>query len=108
MLEGAYKTKLIKKLRTMFPGCYILKNDANYLQGVPDILIIYYDRWAMLETKREKIAEKQANQDWYVDAFNSISFAAFIFPENEREVLRGLQRALQPVRQTRVSRTKSK
>lgn len=98
MLEGAYKTKLIKKLRKMFPGCYILKNNANYLQGVPDLIILYGPYWATLETKKERDAEKQVNQEWHVDAMNSMGFSAFIFPENEREVLRGLRQALQPDR----------
>lgn len=102
MLEGAYKTKLIKKLRKMFPGCYILKNNPNYLQGVPDLIILYGPYWAMLETKRERDSDLQVNQDWHVDKLNEMGFSAFIFPENEREVLRGLQNAFQlPRRQTR-------
>lgn len=102
-LEGAYKTKLIKRLHVMFPGIVILKNDPNYLQGVPDLVLLYYNKWGMLETKRAEKAELQPNQDYYIELFDNMSFAAFIFPENEEEVLRELQQAFQPRRKTRLS-----
>jgi hypothetical protein len=101
--ENRFKTELTRKLRRMFPGCIILRNDANYLQGVPDILILYNDRWATLEAKAYKGARTQPNQPEYVDEMNKMSFSAFIYPENEEEVLCGLQRALEPRRRTRIS-----
>lgn len=96
MREGAYQAKLIKKLRVLFPGCMILKNDSGYLQGVPDLIILYGDRWAMLEVKAYEDAPLQPNQDIYVEMLNEMSFAAFIYPSNEREILRALQQALKP------------
>ncbi len=39
MKENAYQTEVIKKLRLLFVGCVILKNDSTYMQGVPDLLI---------------------------------------------------------------------
>lgn len=98
MKESAYQSKIIKKLRIMFPGCEILKNDATYLQGVPDITIFYNDRWGMLEFKQSKDSPERPNQSYYVRRFSEMSFAAFIYPENEREVLRELQRAFGVVR----------
>ena len=86
------------------PGCYILKNDPTYLQGVPDVTILYGDRWAALEVKRSAKARKRPNQDYRVNEMNDMSFAAVVYPENEEEVLNGLYRALQAPRNTRVSK----
>lgn len=93
MLERNYQVKLIRRLRSMFKGCYILKNDTAYLQGVPDLLILYKDKWAMLEVKADCNAVVQPNQNYYIQDLDRLSFAAFICPENEEEVLRDLQQA---------------
>lgn len=96
--EGRFKESLTKRLESLFPGCVILKNDEQLLQGVPDMLILWEKQWAMLEVKRSANAERQPNQGYYVDLFNSMSYAAFIYPENEEEILSELQRALSPSR----------
>ncbi len=96
-LESEFQQNLVKKLRKMFPDCEILKNNPNYLQGVPDLIILWYDRYALLEVKRSyaEAFEKNVrpNQLYYVDKFNAWSFSAFIYPENEEEVLDALQRS---------------
>lgn len=94
--ENAYQRELLKKLRDMFPksDTMILKNDANYIQGVPDITILHKDRWAILECKRDANAPHRPNQDYYVDKLNGMSYAAFIYPENEERILREVQQAL--------------
>ena len=74
----------------MFPGCIILKNDPQYLQGIPDLSIFYGDRWAMLEVKRSEDESHRPNQDYYVGYLSRMGFASFIFPENEEEVLQEL------------------
>lgn len=94
MQERQYQAKLIKKLEKMFSGCMILKNDPTYLQGVPDILILHGDRWAMLEIKIAAHANIQPNQEYYIDRLGQMSYASFINPENEGEVLHELQLAL--------------
>lgn len=96
MLERDYQSKLIKRIEKMLSGCVILKNDTSYLQGIPDLLILYGGRWAMLEVKRSAHEVHQPNQDYYVDLLNGMSYAAFIFPENEEEILGEVQRALKP------------
>lgn len=96
MAESVFQRRLIKKLQRMFPGCVILKNDPQYMQGIPDLSIFYGDRWAMLEVKASRRAKVQANQPYYIELMNQMSFAAFIYPENEEVVLRDLQQALQP------------
>lgn len=89
--ENTYQPRLIKKLEKLFPGCFILKNDSGYLQGVPDLLVLYRNHWAMLEVKRSANEDKEPNQEYYVELLGEMSFAAFIYPENEEEVLHALQ-----------------
>lgn len=92
-LERDFQSYLIKRLKKMFPGCVILKNDPTYIQGVPDLIVLYENKWAMLEVKKDSSASHQPNQDYYVDKLGKMSFAAFIFPENVEEVLNDLQQA---------------
>lgn len=106
MGEGKYQAYLVKKLRQMFVGCEVFRNNPNQRQGILDLLILYEGRWAMLEVKTSADAEVQPNQPYYVEKFNEMSFAAFIYPENEEQVLSDLQRALRPSRQTRLSKSK--
>ena len=97
-----YKAKLIKKLNELYPGCQIFRNDPkDSHQGVPDLTIIYGDRWAMLETKAATKSARQPNQPYYIEHYNRLSFAAFICPENEEEVLNALKQVLAPSGSTR-------
>lgn len=102
MLESDFQAKLIKELRELFPGCFILKNDTSYMQGIPDLTIFYGERWAVLEVKAFAKAPHQPNQDYYINLFDAMSYAAFIYPENKEEILRGLQSAFGTRRITRV------
>jgi len=91
--EGAYQAKLIRKLKRMFPGCVVMKNDPQYIQGILDLTVLYRDCWALLEVKVSADAPVRPNQRHYQEVLNDMSFAAFIYPENEREVLTALQEA---------------
>ena len=102
MLESKYQRTLIVELKHRFPGCIVLKNDANYLQGFPDLLVLHHDKWAAFEVKASMNSAEQANQAYYVKLLANMSFAAFICPENEEDVLDALQHAFQPRRPTRV------
>lgn len=90
MLESKFQRMLIKKLESMFDGCLVLKNDPNFIQGIPDLMILHHNKWAALEVKKECASKHQTNQDWYVDKMNGMSFARFISPDNEEEVLHEL------------------
>lgn len=103
MRESIYQGELIRKLRDWFPGCFILKNDSEYLPGIPDLLILYRDRWAMLEVKKSAREPYQPNQEWYIQELNAMSFAACIYPANEQEILDALQLAFTTRRQTLFS-----
>lgn len=87
MLENKFQAKLIKELKDLFPGCIIMKNDSSYIQGIPDILILYGSRWASLEVKKNASAAKRPNQDYYVKKMNDMSFSAFVYPENKDQIL---------------------
>ena len=104
MLENRFKTKLIDDIEDMFPGCVVMHLDPNEIQGIPDLLILYKDRWAVLEGKKQKNSPHQSNQEYYVNALNEMSFARFIYPENKEEVLDELQQAFRPRRTTRISK----
>ena len=89
-LESKFQKDLIDKIKARYPGCIALKNDSGYIQGFPDWTILYKDKWAVLEIKRERGARKQPNQEYYVDTLNDMSFSSFVYPENEDEVLKDL------------------
>lgn len=103
MNEPTFQAKLIEELELIFPGCVVAKMDSTYIQGIPDLLILYKDRWALLECKKEKNARHRPNQDYYVDILNKLSFSRFIYPENKEEVLHDLQLAFKSSRSARVS-----
>jgi len=92
MLERDFQRKLIQKLHKLFPDCLVLKNDPNYIQGIPDLIVLCRNKWAALECKKSGSSHKQSNQEIYVSKMNGMSFARFIFPENEEEVLHDLSR----------------
>lgn len=106
MLERRFQAKLIKEIKKSLKGCIVLKTDPTYIQGLPDLLILYNKRWAALEVKKSSKAHHQPNQDYYIQKMNKMSFASFISPENKEEVLNELCKALQPKRSTRSSRCK--
>lgn len=101
MLESAYQARLIRRLEQRFPGCMILKNDSSYRQGIPDLTLFHDNHWAMLEVKSSAKAPREPNQDYYIRLFDAMSFAAFIYPENEEEVLDAIQRSFNSRRPTR-------
>lgn len=91
MKESKFQADLKKELKQMFPGCIVTKLDSGDIQGIPDLLILYKDKWATLENKRNAKASKRPNQDYYVDKMNEMSFSRFIYPENKEEVLNELR-----------------
>lgn len=104
--ENDFQAGLIKEIKNMFPGCYVLKNDPNYIQGIPDLLILFKNMWAALECKRSEKASRQPNQEYYVEELGKMSFASFVSPENKEEVLDELQQTFKPRRSTRISKCK--
>ena len=94
MRESQFQAQLIKKLNKMLPGIIVLKNDPNSIQGIPDLILLYKNRWAALEVKRGATASVRPNQAHYVRTMYAMSYAAFIYPENESEILNEVQQSL--------------
>jgi hypothetical protein len=95
--ESDYQSGLIKRIESRFPGCFVMKNDEQYRQGTPDLTILHGDRWAVLEVKRNEreLNTPVPNQAHYVDRLNTMGYSAFIYPENEEEVLDAVQRTFE-------------
>lgn len=91
MKESKFQADLKKELKTIFPGCIVTKLDSGDIQGIPDLLVLYKDKWATLENKRSATASHRPNQDYYVGKMNEMSFSRFIYPENKDEVLEELK-----------------
>ena len=95
MLERNFQADVIRELKDRFPGCMVLKNDSSYIQGIPDILVLYGKQWAMLECKKSEREHRQPNQEYYVKYLDRMSFARFICPENKEQVFYELQSAFE-------------
>ena len=87
-LESGFQDRLRDELKNLFPGCFIFKMEQ--IQGIPDMLVLYKDKWAMLENKKSANAKRQPNQEYYVDLLNKMSFSRFVYPENKESVLQEL------------------
>lgn len=84
-LESGFQDRLKDELKAMFPGCMIFKMDQ--VQGIPDLLVLFRNKWASLECKQHAKAKRQPNQEYYVGRMDEMSFSRFICPENKDEVL---------------------
>ncbi len=95
MVESKFVCDVLKpRLELEFPGIHILKQDpASNFNGLLDYILLYGDRWAMLEAKRGRGAAQQSHQEYYIRVFDELSFAAFVNPTNLDEVIHDLQSA---------------
>ena len=64
MKENKFQADLKKELRAIFPGCIVTKLDSSDIQGIPDLLVLYKDKWATLEVKKSATASHRPNQDY--------------------------------------------
>lgn len=94
-LERKFQANLVKEIKSLFPGSIVMKLDSGYMQGIPDLLVLWKNKWATLEVKRAESATKQPNQEYYVNLMNGMSFSRFISPENKQEVLDELCKTFQ-------------
>lgn len=92
-LESKFQRYLIEELKERFPGCIVIKNDPNYIQGIPDLIILYKNKWAALECKRSAHEHHQPNQDYYISKMDEMSFASFVCPENKEDILYELEQS---------------
>lgn len=98
-LERDYQMELIPRILSPLPGRvlvdkFVIITDPNYIQGIPDLIVFFRGKWAFLEVKLSEKSKQQPNQEWYINNWRRYVFTAFIYPENEEEVLAALQSAL--------------
>lgn len=93
MLEKDFQPKLIRAIKDRFPGCTVMKTDPRQIQGIPDLLVLHKDKWALLETKAWCSSKKRPNQDFRVNHYNQLSFSAFVNPTNMEDVLNDMERS---------------
>lgn len=86
-LESEFQTRLVKQLEELIPGCFILVKPGYYIQGFPDLLVLYKNMWVALECKRSESAPYEPNQPWYLAELDSMGYAATIYPENSKEII---------------------
>lgn len=101
--ETKFERELMKDLEELLPGCYIFKLDPTQYYGIPDRLILWQQHWIALECKESEDAEVQPNQPWHVEVMNNMSFAAFVYPENRKEILDAICSTFGVGRYARVS-----
>lgn len=106
MKESIFQSRLIKKIKRNFPDSIVLKTDPNYIQGIPDLIVLYTNKWVALECKKSEKAHHQPNQEYYIHKMNKMSYASFVYPENERRVLDEVESALRSSRRSRISKSK--
>jgi hypothetical protein len=105
-LESKFQASLIKELKKTFEGCLVIKTPTDYIQGLPDLLLLFGKQWAMLECKASEKATRQPNQAHYIKLLGDMSFAAIIHPDNKDQVLHDLQRAFRSDRAPRIPERK--
>lgn len=106
MPERKYQAHVIREIRRRMPNSVVLKNDANYMQGILDLTVLLGRHWGMLEVKRSAHEPLQPNQDYYLSMFGSMSYVGIIYPENEARILDELQSALEACGNSRLSGSK--
>jgi len=97
MRENVFKAKVIEKLKKALGPCVVIKiSPVNQIEGFPDLLILYEERWAALEVKKSERAYAGSNQEWWIMHLGQMgAYTNFIYPENMSEVLNEVQHALQ-------------
>lgn len=87
--EGRFQDKVVKDLESL--GALVLKNDASYRQGIPDLTVFMIGGEAIiieLKKTRPTKSDYQPNQEWYLGELDAMGFRTFVaYPENWDEVL---------------------
>lgn len=87
-LEADFQKGVVKRLREAYRGLLLVaKTDPGSIQGMPDLIVLCGSQYALLEVKRSRTAKKRPNQGYYIEKFGRDTFTAFIYPENEYEVI---------------------
>lgn len=102
--ENKFQQELVAEIEARMPECLVLKNDPNYIQGIPDLTILCPLDWATLEVKRhvDEAEDFRPNQEYYIDKMNEMSYSKVIYPENKEEILDEIQQTFAARRNARI------
>lgn len=94
MKESNFQKKLIDAIMDICPGSIIMKNDANYIQGIPDWTVLLPNgKWVLIECKKSANATRRPNQEFYISWANEHGYGVFASPENFKEVINDIKQA---------------
>ena len=65
----------------------IIKMNPLQCQGASDLIILVGDKNARVEVKASKDSSHRPNQDLYIDMYKQQTYASFVYPENEEQVI---------------------
>lgn len=84
MKESDFQHKFICRIKECFPECICMKNDAKYIQGIPDFTVLFENKYVLLEFKRSSNASVRPNQNYYINKHKNLSSPCgfFVSPEN--------------------------
>lgn len=92
MRESDFQSDLRRKIENEIPGSVVQKGNPNWIQGFPDLIILYKNHYACLECKASANEPFRPNQEYYIEQINNDAFCAVVYPENMKEVLDELKR----------------
>lgn len=93
--EGTFQDSFINDVMSLYPEAIVLKNDANYLQGFPDLTILTSRGTVIAEVKKSANEKYQPNQEHYLAYMRAMGYPAFtVHPENREEILHAIQQSL--------------
>lgn len=93
-LESKFQADLKKEIELRLDGSMVLVKPGMYVQGFPDLLILYKNQWAALECKKSMHERYEPNQEWYLETLDRMGIAYMICPENREEILDEICQAL--------------
>jgi len=98
MLEATFKARFIERLRCRLRGVDldIIHNTTG--NSKPDLIILGSPNWAALEFKKTARSKTRPNQPYHVERMNAKSYARFVYPTIEEEVLDELEELFTPSR----------
>jgi hypothetical protein len=82
--ESKFEQDFCRRLRNVDKDVIVVK--LTGISGIPDRIVLYHDKFVLLEFKRSKNASHRPLQDWYIDHFDGWGLARFVYPENGEEV----------------------
>ena len=85
--ETVFSREFRQAISKVYPETIWIRTSPNQIQGIPDWIMLYQNRYFVFEFKKYEGAPSRPNQPYYVALLNDWSYARFVYPENREEVL---------------------